>query len=157
MINVLQLKEYIYKESAFFDKDTGISTAIINTDCGVFKGTAKLADADKEYPSRFVGCDIALTRAHYKYVKVKYNIVKAQFHFIQQHPELDTAVFEQYKTAYEFWKIHKETYIKLLKTLTERRENEVMEYVLAVNNIKAKQKEKEQFKEVLAKCGQSQE
>lgn len=52
-----------------YDKETGISTVIINTSLGEFDGYAFLHELDRDYGSRFVGCEYAELRAVNKFLK----------------------------------------------------------------------------------------
>ena len=52
-----------------FDRETGVSYAKIQTDYGVFAGSAKLHEEDKEHVSSFAGCHYAETRAIIAYMK----------------------------------------------------------------------------------------
>jgi hypothetical protein len=61
---------------ADFDRETGISTVIINTDIGKFEGVAKADDVDIQSPSQFMGCELAELRALKKYVKAKFMNIK---------------------------------------------------------------------------------
>ena len=68
-----------------YDKETGISTASIETDCGIFYGKARLHPDDKEYESNFAGCNYAETRAIIKYFKYKAKIVKIKIEGIKSY------------------------------------------------------------------------
>lgn len=52
-----------------FDENTGISTAIIQTNLGQFTGTSKLHEEDRVISSNFAGCRYAEIRAIIKYIK----------------------------------------------------------------------------------------
>jgi len=54
---------------ATFNSDTGISTAIIQTELGVFEGKARLHDEDRDIVSAYEGCKYAEGRAIIKYHK----------------------------------------------------------------------------------------
>lgn len=60
-------KYKIIKEE--FDTITGITTVIINTDCGAFTGSVKLDDIDAQYPSIYHANELALSKALRKYAK----------------------------------------------------------------------------------------
>ncbi|MGN0992828.1 MAG: hypothetical protein ACI4PE_02780 [Bacilli bacterium] len=61
-----------------YDKETGISIATINTDYGIFSGSAKLHQEDKHIESSFAGCCYAETRAILKYMKYRLKLVNEQ-------------------------------------------------------------------------------
>lgn len=59
-----------------YDKETGISTIVILTDCGEFKGKAVLHEEDRDIESSFAGCQIAEMRAIVKYFKYRVKVTK---------------------------------------------------------------------------------
>ncbi len=61
--------------NADFNEETGISTATIITDLGLFSGQSKLHEEDKDICSKFSGCMFAEARAIIKYGKM---IIKVQ-------------------------------------------------------------------------------
>lgn len=61
---------------ANFDEETGISTASIITDLGIFNGKSKLHEEDKDISSKFTGCKYAEMRAVIKYGKMIARIQK---------------------------------------------------------------------------------
>lgn len=61
-----------------YDEETGISTAVINTDYGQFEGTSKLHEEDKHISSTFAGCQYAETRAIEKYMKYRIKLITEQ-------------------------------------------------------------------------------
>lgn len=63
---------------SYYNKETGISYAKINTDYGEFEGYATLHEEDKEIESRFAGCQYAETRAVLKYMKNRIKILAYQ-------------------------------------------------------------------------------
>lgn len=80
-----------------FNRETGISTVVINTDIGSFEGKAKADDYDMESPSSFAGCQLAELRALKKYTKEKFSILKRineslfkMIEEIQTHPDYAT-------------------------------------------------------------------
>lgn len=60
-----------------YDEDTGVSTVKINTDIGVFTGSAK-CHPDEEIKSKYYGCQLAEGRAILAYLKNLVKIGKAQ-------------------------------------------------------------------------------
>lgn len=52
-----------------YDKETGISTVVISTSLGEFDGYAFLHELDRDYDSRFVGCEYAELRAVNKFLE----------------------------------------------------------------------------------------
>ena len=65
--------------SAEFDKKTGVSTVVIDTDYGKFVGTAKLHPDDKEFASNYTGCYLAELRANRKYIKAQKENIETQY------------------------------------------------------------------------------
>ena len=63
---------------AEFNKETGISKAIIQTDLGIFTGQTILHEEDKDIASNFQGCMYAETRAVTNYVKEKCRILNIE-------------------------------------------------------------------------------
>ena len=60
-----------------YNKDTGISTVIINSKYGQFTGVSELNPEDKNYESSFLGCSIAEKRAIIKALRAQLREVKA--------------------------------------------------------------------------------
>lgn len=54
---------------SWFNEETGVSKVVINTDKGIFCGTAQLHDEDRDIASNFAGCEYAEMRAIVKYFK----------------------------------------------------------------------------------------
>lgn len=59
-----------------FDKNTGVSYAKIQTDCGVFQAFSELHEEDKHISSSFAGCQYAEIKATIKYMKYKIKLLK---------------------------------------------------------------------------------
>lgn len=78
--------KYKFKE-AKFDKETGVSYAIIQTPFGNFKGTAKLHHKEKN-PSSFVGCEYAERRAIIKGLKEEKKLLSAQLKIMKEYYNL---------------------------------------------------------------------
>lgn len=78
--------KYKLKE-AKFDKETGVSYAIIQTPIGIFKGIAKLHHEEKN-PSNFVGCDYAERRAVIKWQKEEKKMLSAQLKIMKEYYHL---------------------------------------------------------------------
>ena len=64
--------------SAEFNKETGVSTVILQNRNGRYIGTAKLHPEDKEFASEYAGCRIAEKRAWIKYLKEELKKAKLQ-------------------------------------------------------------------------------
>lgn len=54
---------------SWFNEETGVSKVVINTDRGIFCGTAQLHEEDRDIASNFAGCEYAEMRAIVKYFK----------------------------------------------------------------------------------------
>lgn len=63
---------------SYYNQETGISYAKINTDYGEFEGYAKLHEEDKEIASKYAGCQYAETRAVLKYMRNRIKILTYQ-------------------------------------------------------------------------------
>lgn len=61
-----------------YNPETGISTATVSTEIGIFNGLARLHPDDKEIASKFAGCEYAEMRAILKYAKEKIKIINYQ-------------------------------------------------------------------------------
>ena len=61
-----------------YDEETGISTASIQTDYGIFTSTSKLHEEDKDIVSTYAGCQYAETKAILKYMKYRTKLIKQQ-------------------------------------------------------------------------------
>lgn len=61
-----------------FNKNTGISTAILQDKNGRYVGKAKVCPEDKEYESEFFGCRLAEMRATLEYYKQELKRTKVQ-------------------------------------------------------------------------------
>ena len=66
-----------------FDRETGISYAKIQTDYGVFAGSAKLHEEDKEHVSSFAGCHYAETRAIIAYMKHRVKLLNERIESLE--------------------------------------------------------------------------
>ena len=66
-----------------FDRETGVSYAKIQTDYGVFVGSAKLHEEDKEYVSSFAGCHYAETRAIIAYMKHRVKLLNERIESLE--------------------------------------------------------------------------
>lgn len=62
-----------------YNNSKGLSTVIIKTKLGEYTGAAKLHPEDKDYESRFTGCEIAEARAYVKYLKDEIAIAKIEY------------------------------------------------------------------------------
>ena len=67
-----------------YDKETGISFAEIVTPLGKFTGVCKLHPEDREYGSRFLGCDFAERRAYIKALKAKRKKIIAEIETLEK-------------------------------------------------------------------------
>lgn len=71
-----------------YDEITGISTAIISTPLGEFKGTSKLHKEDLDKASSFAGCEYAETRAILKYMKARIKIISIKIETLERFQNL---------------------------------------------------------------------
>lgn len=74
--------------SAKFDEETGISTASINTDYGIFTGMSKLHEEDRRISSKFAGCQYAEMRAVIKYMKKRIEVVTNQINGLENYQKI---------------------------------------------------------------------
>lgn len=64
---------------ANYDKESGVSTALIETDLGRFTATSKLREEDREVESSYCGCRYAELKAVRKYLQALLRVKKAEF------------------------------------------------------------------------------
>lgn len=71
-----------------YDKETGISTATISTDYGIFTGTSKLHEEDKHLESNFAGCHYAEMRAIIKYMKHRLKLLNEHIKALEDYKKV---------------------------------------------------------------------
>ena len=133
-----------------YNKETGVSEAILNTDLGLIKGIAKLNPEDEEIKSVYAGCRYAETRATIKYMRrKKKEAQKNKNLFLNLLKELENT--KTYNEKYVFVKIIKrkinyfndlslkyQEYENSLKNRLEAMIKERPEYIKKMENKKNK-------------------
>ena len=105
-----------------YDKETGVSIATITTkDCGDFIGTAILNSEDKEYASRYIGCEIAELRAIQKYFKTKIKRLNIQLQIL-------------YKIQKEIKKEYKDKILDKEILVLQEQKNDLKKEIKNINN-----------------------
>lgn len=133
-----------------FDEESGISTAIINTDYGQFKGTSKLHEEDKNISSHFAGCQYAETKAILSYMKKRIEVIKYEIKSLEKCQKVlmgkkdynhnsseNRTVRKQIyllKKSKKMWEDRAESLHNKLLSLMEKREK------MVINNLKGEEK-----------------
>ena len=97
---------------AYYDEDTGVSVARIQTNLGQFSGMAVLNKEDIEVKSNFAGCKLAESRAYIKYLKAKIKNIKIEIKGIQDLAKMLEGRNDYNKNSIENRKLRHLTFIK---------------------------------------------
>lgn len=110
---------------SYFDKETGVSKVIIDTELGRFCGTAKVAEEDKEYFSSYAGKRYAELKAIINMLKYKKKIVYYQIKALNNCRKAIETTKDYDKNAYPNRRIRKDIYElkEIYKYITESIEN----------------------------------
>ena len=71
--------------SSDFNKETGISSATIGTDYGIFTASVKLHEEDLHISSRYAGCEYAEMKATIKYMKKRIEVINNQLKGLENY------------------------------------------------------------------------
>lgn len=74
---------------SYYNEETGISYAEINTDLGIFYAYSQLYEEDRNESSSFAGCSYAEAKAQIKYLKRKIRFMKERLKGIEICVNLD--------------------------------------------------------------------
>lgn len=96
-----------------FDSETGISKVVVKTELGVFEGTSKLHEEDKDIKSIFQGCRYAEIRAMIKYGKAKARAYKNKVDILKEVIDNMEKLNNYQKNSVEARFIRKQYFIKL--------------------------------------------
>ena len=118
-----------------YDETTGVSTVTINTDVGMFTGTAK-CHPDEKYKSKFFGCQIAEGRALLAYQRELVKIGNAQLTALFN---LNTTVCQMrdykkdnmYTSKIRRAMYEKQKWIENIKQKMERTEDAIKKMIIA--------------------------
>lgn len=133
-----------------FDRKTGISTVIIQTNLGKFIGLSKLHEEDKPYESSFAGCQYAEMRAIIKYMKARIQKISNEIIGLEKGIKMLMNLKDYNKDSLENRKLRKQLYImkqekkdweERLKSLSDRLYKKMNERVAFIKRIE-KEKEK---------------
>jgi predicted RNase H-like nuclease (RuvC/YqgF family) len=94
-----------------YDKNTGISTAIIMTDLGEFYGESKLHEEDRAIESTFAGCHYAEMRAIIKYMKAKMQNLSYEINGVEKSIKMLMNLKDYNPNSIENRKLRKQLYI----------------------------------------------
>ncbi len=123
----------------------GFSNVTLNTDCGIFYGTALLHEEDKNIASSFLGCEIAEYRATILYFKEKIKRINIEIltlenlrqDFIRKYRE-NYHECELLEKRLKEKKNLKEEYKNNIKSLNKLIKNKVENRITIINKIKEK-------------------
>lgn len=98
-----------------YDKETKISTVLINTDLGIFKGQVILKEEDYDIESKFAGCEYAEMKAIIKYLKEKRKNINIEIkntnnilNMLKNYKEFNSKSFEFKKINKYLYKLEKD-------------------------------------------------
>lgn len=135
---------------SFYNKKTGISVAIINTDYGIFKGYSKLHEEDRDIVSNFAGCQYAHTRAIVKYMKKRVEVLSSQIKGLKDYQKV-----LQGKVSYNHNSMESRTLRKRIFILEAQKKNWQSKIKsLSEKNLKAMMERRETIKKFTNKRGE---
>ena len=94
-----------------FDKETGISTAIVKTPLGVFEGTSQLWEEDVDIVSSFAGCTYAELKAVRKALKAEVKKINFQIKTLTDFQKVLMNLKEYNPSSIENKRLRKEIYL----------------------------------------------
>ena len=94
-----------------FDKETGISTAVIQTPLGVFEGTSQLWEEDIDIASSFAGCTYAELKAVRKALKADVKKINFQIKTLADFRKVLMNLKEYNPSSIENKRLRKEIYL----------------------------------------------
>lgn len=106
-----------------FDKETGISTAVIQTSLGIFEGTSQLWEEDVDIASSFAGCTYAELKAVRKAFKAEVKKINFQIKTLTDFQKVLKNLKEYNPSSIENKRLRKEIY------LYEKKKKEILEVI----------------------------